>query len=126
MPSVARESRDLGGHLGADRLAERDAVENPRAHRAKSTARVSRITTTLICPGYWSSSSILRAIVSESSVGGAVVDPVGRHDHADLAPRLDHVALLHALEAVGDLLQPGEPLHVGLERLAPGARAASR
>src|SRR5690606_14212339 len=39
----------------------------PISYRAKSTARVSRMTTTLICPGYCSSSSSLRAICSLSS-----------------------------------------------------------
>jgi hypothetical protein len=55
---------------------------------------------------------------------GPVVDPLRHHHHPDLPARLDHVALLHAGIPVGDLLQPGEPLHVGLEGLAPRAGPA--
>src|SRR5215207_5997849 len=56
----------LGSNLLADGLRNRGSIQNLRAHRAKSTARVSRMTTTLICPGYWSSFSIFRAIESDS------------------------------------------------------------
>ena len=43
-------------------------------HFAMSDARVSRITVTRICPGYCSSLSIRRAIVSESVCASRVVD----------------------------------------------------
>src|SRR5690606_27273264 len=58
----------LLGHLGADHRADGLAVDDARGHRAIPTARVSRMTTTLIWPGYWSSSSMRRAMSSESSV----------------------------------------------------------
>jgi hypothetical protein len=48
LSSTGREPGDFGGHLGPDGLSNRGSVENPGAHLAKSTARVSRITTTLI------------------------------------------------------------------------------
>src|SRR5688500_5770952 len=52
-----------------------------------------------------------------------VGDLLAVHDDADLAAGLDREALLHALEARGDLLELLEPLDVGLEHLA--ARAGS-
>ncbi len=101
----AGELRGLDRHLFADGLRERHAVEDACAHRANPTARVSRITTTRIWPGYWSSFSIRFAICSLSAAACDVVDLVrGDHD-PNLASRLDDVALLHALEGVGDLLE---------------------
>ena len=46
----------------------RDWCDGPASYLAYSTARVSRITTTLIWPGYWSSASMRRAISSVSDV----------------------------------------------------------
>src|SRR5690606_8357344 len=65
---LSLEARSLIGDLCAHRAAQFGPAEDPGhsspsstdgrvPQRAKSTARVSRITTTLICPGYWSSSS---------------------------------------------------------------------
>src|SRR5262245_12170510 len=47
-------------------------------------------------------------------------------DDAHLAARLDGEGFLHALERRGDLLELLEPLDVGLEDLAPRARARRR
>src|SRR4051812_45452976 len=60
------ESPHVLGDFGSNGLRNGGAVENSGAHRAKSTARVSRMTTTLIWPGYCSSLSIFRAIDSDS------------------------------------------------------------
>src|SRR5438067_7971902 len=57
-----------------------------------------------------------------------VVHLLRRHDDAHLAPRLNREHAVHAAVARRDALEPLEPLHVRLERLAPraGARAADR
>ena len=59
-------------------------------------ARLSRMTVTLIWPGYSSSSSISRAISCESSDGLVVVDLARLHDDADLAAGLERIDLLDA------------------------------
>src|SRR5688500_16286066 len=64
--AVPAEPSNLDSHLFAYGLGDRRAVQDSGGHRAKSVARVSRITTTLIWPGYCSSFSIFRAIDSES------------------------------------------------------------
>src|SRR5256886_9876172 len=56
--------------------------------------------------------------------GLAVVDRGRGHDHADLPTGLNGIHLLHAGELARELLQLGEALHVGFERLA--ARAGPR
>src|SRR2546426_749030 len=56
----------------------------------------------------------------------AVVDGVGRHDDAHLAPRLNGEHLLDPRELTRELLQLGEALDVGLERLAPGPPPRAR
>src|SRR5512138_3245892 len=55
-----------------------------------------------------------------------VVDVLGLDHDPDLASRLDGVGLLHPREAVGDLLERLEPLHVVLDALAPRSRAGAR
>ena len=59
----------------------------PFTLRATSTARLSRITVTLTCPGYSSWSSISRAISWLSRIGAVVVDLRRLHHDADLAAR---------------------------------------
>ena len=49
----------------ASRLAD-DVADEQELHRAKPTARVSRITVTLISPGYWTSFSIRLAMSFDS------------------------------------------------------------
>src|ERR1041385_126254 len=61
----------VAGDLVADRPGDRGAVEDPRAHRATPTARGSPMAGTLICPGFCSSVSIRRAMVSASSLACA-------------------------------------------------------
>src|SRR5579859_2342565 len=56
----------------------------------------------------------------------AVVNLVGHHDHAHLAPGLDREALLDAGEPGRDFLEPRQALDVALERLAPRARPRAR
>ncbi len=51
---------------------------------------------------------------------------LGTHDHAQLAPRLNGVGLLHARVREGDLLHLLETLDVGLDHFAAGARAGTR
>jgi len=48
LAAVTAQPRHLGSHLPSNRPGDRGPVEDPGTHRAKSTARVSRITTTLI------------------------------------------------------------------------------
>src|SRR4051794_22466478 len=55
-----------------------------------------------------------------------VVDLLGLHDHADLAPGLHRVDLLDAVVAARDLLEVAQALDVLLERLAAGARTRAR
>jgi hypothetical protein len=57
----------LGGYSirGGTRSVVGLGLGSDSIYRAKSMARVSRITTTLICPGYWSSFSMRRATTSE-------------------------------------------------------------
>src|SRR5918999_2968709 len=50
-----------------------------------------------------------------------IVHLVWPHDHTDFPPSLDREHLLHPAVAPGDLLDPLEPLHVRLERLAPSS-----
>src|SRR3954464_8518572 len=66
LSALGRELGHLSSNLGANGLRDGGSVQNFGRHRAKSTARVSRITTTLICPGSCNSLSIFRAIDSES------------------------------------------------------------
>ena len=64
---IRGEHRDFPGDLAANLLRDGRSVEDPRRHRATPTARVSRMTVTLIWPGYCSSLSIRRAIDSANS-----------------------------------------------------------
>src|SRR5664279_4743311 len=54
--------------------------------------------------------------------GGVVVDLARLDHHADLTSGLHGEALLHALLALGDVLERLEALDVVLQRLTPGAR----
>src|SRR6266545_4365277 len=56
-------------------------------------------------------------------VGVEIGDLIGLGHDAELAPRLDRVAHLHALVRHGDLFELGQPLDVALEHVAPRAGA---
>ena len=86
---------------------------------ATSTARLSRITVTLIWPGYSRWFSISRAI-SCDRIRHRRRPLVGLHEHSDLAPRLQGVDLLDPRMACGQLLERLEPLHE-CSRLSPRA-----
>ena len=64
--------------------------------------------------------------VARDHLRGEVVDVLRLDQDPDLAARLHRVDLLDAREGVADLLQAFQPLDVGLERLAAGARAGRR
>ena len=65
---------DLCGHRILRGGSGSNGLSRAPDQRAKFTARVSRTTTTLICPGYWSSSSILRAVFSlNSAISSSVI-----------------------------------------------------
>ena len=54
---------------------------------------------------------------------GEIIDHFRTHNDAHLAARLQGIALLHALESVGDLLQLLDAADIRIEALAPSARA---
>ena len=67
----------------------REGGERSLGHFAYSTARVSRMTVTLIWPGYVIVSSILLARCRAPAAGRQVVDLLGPHEDAHLATGLD-------------------------------------
>ena len=93
---------------------------------AYSTARVSRMTVTLIWPGYSSSLSMRRAMSFESQTASSSRDLLALDQDADLAARLQRERLRDALERVGDPLELLEPLDVRLEDVAARARPRRR
>src|ERR1700693_179984 len=64
--------------------------------------------------------------IAGENLGAAVVDGVRLDDDADLPARLDRERLLDAFERIGDAFQFFEPLDVGGQRFAAGARAGCR
>ena len=65
---------------------------------AYSTRRVSRMTCTLICPGYCISPSICLGNIARQLNRGVVVYDLRPHNDADFASRLQRIALLNAIE----------------------------
>src|SRR3989441_6389851 len=105
--TASADSRALLGVLHRARLADDRHLDLPRVlHRLLD---------------------LLRDVAREPR-GLQVVELVGLHDDADLAPRLDRERLLDAFEAVRDALQLLEPLDVVRDDLAPcaGTRRADR
>ena len=110
----------------ATRMAKRESRGVARGIQwANSVARLSRITVTLIWPGYSSSRSTSRAIVARQDRRAVVVDLLGLDDHADLAAGVHRVDLLDAGMAAGDALEVVQARDVVLERLAARAGAGA-
>lgn len=64
--------------------------------------------------------------VAAEELGGQVVDGLGPDDDADLAPRLQGIALRDAFKRVGNLFQAAHALDVLVVALGAGRRAAHR
>ena len=95
-------------------------------HRAYSTARVSRMTVTLIWPGYSSSFSMRRAMSFDSQTASSSLMRSLSTRMRTSRPGLQREGLRDALEGVGNAFELLEALHVGLEDVASGAGTRRR
>lgn len=94
-----------------------------KLHLAKSTARVSRMTTTLTCPWIFGFALDLRSDVVSKDRSTRFIDLIGRYDHTHLAACLDRMSLLNTIIGICDLFELLKALDVGFKVLLARAWA---